>query len=63
MNIIYPVFKKASFYLETYDREAFLPSAGQRSRAIIPGDDPGDQQPPVPRDLYSDPHGVGANKA
>jgi hypothetical protein len=63
MSIIYPVFRKASFYLETYDREAFLPYAGQRSRAIIPGDDPGDQQPPEPRGFYSDPHGVGANKA
>jgi hypothetical protein len=62
MSIIYPVFQKASFLLATYDREAFLPYAGQRSRAIIPGDDPGDQQPPEPRGFYSDPH-VGANKA
>ena len=62
MNIIYPIFQKASFYLEKYGRETFLADAGQRSRAIIPGDDPGDQQPPEPRDLYSDPHGVGANK-
>ena len=46
MSITYPVFQKASFYLEIYDRQAFLPNAGQRSRAIIPGDDPGDQQPP-----------------
>ena len=41
-----PVFQEASVCLERYDREAFVPDAGQRSRAIIPGDDPGDQQPP-----------------
>ena len=61
MSIINPAFQKASFYLETYDREAFLPSAGQRSRAIIPGDDPGDQQPPERRGLYPDPDAVAAN--
>jgi hypothetical protein len=49
MNIIYPIFQKASFYLEKYGRETFLADAGQRSRAIIPGDDPGDQQPPERR--------------
>jgi len=27
--------------------------AGQRSRAIIPGDDPGDQQPPISTPLPS----------
>ena len=63
MNITYPIFQKASFYLEKYGRETFLADAGQRSRAIIPGDDPGDQQPPEPRGFYSDPHGFGANKA
>ena len=49
MSITYPIFQKASFYLEKYGREAFLADAGQRSRAIIPGDDPGDQQPPERR--------------
>jgi hypothetical protein len=42
----YPIFQKASFYLEKYGHETVLADAGQRSRAIIPGDDPGDQQPP-----------------
>ena len=46
MNIIYQFFQKASFYLERYSRKTFLADAGQRSRTIIPGDDPGDQQPP-----------------
>jgi hypothetical protein len=41
----------AGFYLEKYGRETFLTDAGQRSRAIIPGDDPGDQQPPERRGL------------
>ena len=50
MSITYPIFQKASFYLEKYGREAFLADAGQRSRAIIPGDDPGDQQPPERRE-------------
>jgi hypothetical protein len=31
------------------------------SRAIIPGDDPGDQQPPEPRGFYPDPRAVAAN--
>jgi hypothetical protein len=61
MSIIYPVFQKESFYLQTYDREAFLPDAGQRSRAIIPGDDPGDQQPPERRGFHPDPDAVAAN--
>jgi hypothetical protein len=63
MSIICPLLQKASSYLGIYARETFSPDAGQRSRAIIPGDDPGDQQPPEPRGFYSDPHGVGANKA
>jgi hypothetical protein len=49
MNITYRIFQKGSFYLEKYGRETFLADAGQRSRAIIPGDDPGDQQPPERR--------------
>ena len=61
MSITYPVFQKASFYLEIHDRQAFLPNAGQRSRAIIPGDDPGDQQPPERRGFYRDPYAVAAN--
>jgi hypothetical protein len=53
MSITYQIFQKASFYLERYSRKTFLADAGQRSRTIIPGDDPGDQQPPEP------PAGVG----
>ena len=40
MSITYPIFQKASFFPEKYGRETFLADAGQRSRAIIPGDDP-----------------------
>jgi hypothetical protein len=61
MSITYPGFQKANFYLERYGRETFSSDAGQRSRAIIPGDDPGDQQPPERRGLYPDPHAVAAN--
>ena len=61
MSITYQMFQKASFYLEKYDRETFLADTGQRSRAIIPGDDPGDQQPPERRGFYPDPHAVAAN--
>ena len=39
MSITYPIFQKTSFYPEKYGRETFLADAGQRSRAIIPGDD------------------------
>ena len=52
MSITYPIYQKASLYPEKYGRETFLADAGQRSRAIIPGDDPGDQQPPERRGLY-----------
>jgi hypothetical protein len=41
-----PVFQEPSACPEKHDREAFEPDTGQRSRAIIPGDDPGDQQLP-----------------
>jgi hypothetical protein len=58
MSITDPIFQKASFYPEKYGRETFLADAGQRSRAIIPGDDPGDQQPPERRGLYPDPDAV-----
>jgi hypothetical protein len=60
MSIDYPVLQKASLNLKKYDREV-LTDAGRRSRTIIPGDDPGDQQPPEPRGLYPDPRMVGAN--
>jgi len=44
-----------SVYLERYRRETFLPEAGRRSRAIVPGDDPGDQQPePEQREFRPD---------
>ena len=46
MSMTNPVFQDASVYPKKYGREALLPGVGQDSRAIIPGDDPGDQQPP-----------------
>ena len=61
MSIIYPVFQEASSHLENYTRETFSPNAGQRSRAIIPGDDPGDQEPPERRGFYPEPDAVAAN--
>jgi hypothetical protein len=56
-----PVFKKASFCHRKYDHGPFLQNAGQRSRAIIPGDDPGDQQPPEPRGFHTNPQVIEAN--
>jgi hypothetical protein len=61
VSITYPTFQKTSFYPEKYGRETFLADAGQRSRAIIPGDDPGDQQPPERRGFRPDPDAVAAN--
>ena len=61
VSITYPISQKASFYPEKYGRETFLTDAGQRWRAIIPGDDPGDQPPPERRGLYPDPDAVAAN--
>jgi hypothetical protein len=61
MSITCPVFQKASSYLEIYARETFSPDAGQRSRAIIPGDDPGDQEPPEQRGFYPEPNAVAIN--
>ena len=58
MSITYPIFQKTNFYPEKYGGETLLADAGQRSRAIIPGDDPGDQQPPERRGLYPDPDAV-----
>ena len=58
MSITYPILQKANFYPGKYGRETFSANAGQRSRAIIPGDDPGDQQPPERRGLYPDPDAV-----
>ena len=46
MKITNPIFQEASVCPKKYSREALLPSVGQHSRAIIPGDDPGDQQSP-----------------
>jgi hypothetical protein len=46
MHINNPVFQEASAYPKKHGREALLPGVGHHSRAIIPGDDPGDQQPP-----------------
>jgi hypothetical protein len=57
MDMTNPVLQEATVCPEKYDREAFDPVAGQRSRAIIPGDDPGDQQPPRARLLF-DPRAV-----
>jgi len=44
MNMTNAVFQETSVYPKKYDREASLPTVGQHSRAIIPGDDPGDQR-------------------
>jgi hypothetical protein len=46
MKMTNMVFQEASVYPKKYGREVLLPGVGQHSRAIIPGDDPGDQQPP-----------------
>ena len=46
MKMTNAVFQEASVYPKKYGREALLPGVAQHSRAIIPGDDPGDQQPP-----------------
>ena len=46
MNMTNATFQEASVYPKKYSREALLPAVGQHSRAIIPGDDPGDQQLP-----------------
>jgi hypothetical protein len=54
VSITYPAFQKANFYPEKYGVETFLADAGQRPRAIILGDDSGDQQPPERRGLYPD---------
>jgi hypothetical protein len=62
MSITCPVFQKASSYLEKYARETFSLDAGQRSRAIIPGDDPGDQEPPERRRFHPEPHAVAAKR-
>ena len=58
MSITDPIFQKANFYPEKYGHQIFLADAGQRSRAIIPGDDPGDQQPPERHGLCPDPDAV-----
>jgi hypothetical protein len=55
------VFREASASFKKYGREACSPDAGQRSRAIIPGDDPGDQQPPERRGFDPDPPAAAAN--
>ena len=46
MNMTNATFQEASVYPKKYSRETLLPAVGQHSRAIIPGDDPGDQQLP-----------------
>jgi hypothetical protein len=45
-SVIYRILSDASFKCEKSDRETLSPDAGKRSRAIIAGDDPGDQQLP-----------------
>jgi hypothetical protein len=54
-------FQEMSMYRVKYDHKVLLPDAGSRSRAIIPGDDPGDQQPPEQRCFYPDPRAIAAN--
>ena len=46
MHMTNATFQEASLYPKKYSRQALLPAVAQHSRAIIPGDDPGDQQPP-----------------
>ena len=46
MKMTNATFQEASVYPKKYSRETSLPAVGQHSRAIIPGDDPGDQQLP-----------------
>jgi len=58
MSVIYPVLAEASFNCEKSGHERFLPDVGQRSRATIPGDDPGDQQPSEWRGFNPDPHTI-----
>ena len=55
MDMTNSMSREKSVYLDKYDRGTFLPSAGQRSRAIVRGDDPGDQQPPEQRPFCPDP--------
>ena len=55
------IVQEVSVCREKYDHEVLLPDAGKRSRAIIPGDDPGDQQQPEPRGFYPDPRAVAVN--
>ena len=55
MNMTNATFQEASVYPKKYSRETLLPAVGQHSGAIIPGDDPGDQQLPK-RKRQTDPH-------
>jgi hypothetical protein len=55
------IFCEASAYPKKCVREAFSPDAGQGSRAIIPGDDPGDQQQPERRGFDPDPYALAAD--
>src|SRR5215469_4175948 len=61
MSLTYLAFQKESSYFEKYPRETFSPDAGQRSRSIIPGDDPGDQEPSERRGFYPEPHAVATS--
>ena len=61
MDITNLVLREASTHLKKNGREVFLPVAGHRSRAIIPGDDPGDQQPPERGGFYPDSHAIAPN--
>ena len=61
MSITYQVLQRASSYLEKYAPETFPPDAAQRSRAIIPSDDPGDQEPPERRGFGPEQHADAAN--
>jgi hypothetical protein len=54
-------FSEGELLSEENGRETFLADAGQRPRAIISGDDPGDQQPPERHGLYPRPDAVAAN--
>jgi len=55
------IFRETSAYPKKCVREAFPSHAGQGSRAIIPGDDPGDQQPPERGGFDPDPYALAAD--
>ena len=60
-SVIHRVLREAGLDCEKSDRETFSADAGQRSRAIIAGDDPGDQQLPERRGVNPHLLAIAAN--